>query len=287
MIKKSAILLLFILANHTLAHAFQVNGYSLTKGDTFTSTSVIDQVITQSVMGQSMEIKQITTTSEKIEVVGVDGDSFILSLTNLSTKLEANTPQGSQTMDSEGNGPSDGLYKALKGKGYQFTLSKNGMVSNITGLDALRDSLTKELTGTPLAAALDQVLASFSDKSIQSSLENRFSIFAEDGSEQWTTSREMTINNMPVSVESEYLYASDDVIMVNSQLTIKDKIVAMGTEMDANLSGTQENMMTLDSTSGICTLSESTGTIEGTVNAQGLSIPISVLSVTTTNTVKD
>lgn len=287
MIKKSAILLLFILANYTLAQAFQVNGYSLTKGDTFTSTSVIDQVITQSVMGQSMEIKQITTTSEKIEVVGVDGDSFILSLTNLSTKLEANTPQGSQTIDSEGNGSSDGLYKALKGKSYQFTLSKNGMVSNITGLSALRDSLTKELTGTPFATALDQVLASFSDKSIQSSLENRFSIFAEDGSEQWTTSREMTINNMPVSVESEYLYASDDVIMVNSQLTIKDKIVAMGTEMDANLSGTQENMMTLDSTSGICTLSESTGTIEGTVNAQGLSIPISVLSVTTTNTVKD
>lgn len=287
MIKKSAILLLLILTNHTLANAWQVNGYSLTNGDTFTSTSVIDQVITQSVMGQSMEIKQITTTSEKIEVVGVDGDSFILNLTNLSTKLEANTPQGSQTIDSEGNGPSDGLYKALKGKSYQFTLSKNGMVSNITGLDALRDSLTKELTGTPFAAALDQVLASFSNKSIQSSLENRFSIFAEDGSEQWTTSREMTINNMPVSVESEYLYASDDVIMVNSQLTIKDKIVAMGTEMDANLSGTQENMMTLDSTTGICTLSESTGTIEGTVNAQGLSIPISVLSVTTTNTVKD
>lgn len=286
MIKKSAILLLFILSSYTLANAWQVNGYNFTKGDTFTSNSVVDQVITQSVMGQSMEIKQITTTSEKIEVLGVSGDSFTLSLTNLSTKLEVNSPQGSQTIDSEGNGPSDGLYKALKGMSYQFTLSKNGTVSNITGLDAVRDSLTKELTGTPLAAALGQVLASFSDKSIQSSLENRFSIFAEDGSEQWTTSREMTINNMPVSTDSEYLYASDDVIMVNSQLSIKGKIVAMGTEMDADLSGTQESMMTLDST-GICTLLEVTSTIDGSVNAQGLTVPISVLSVTTANTVKD
>lgn len=286
MIKKSIILLLFILTNYTLANAWQVKGYNFTKGDTFISNSVVDQVITQSVMGQSMEIKQITTTSEKIEVLGVSGDSFTLSLTNISTKLEVNSPQGSQTIDSEGSGPSDGLYKALKGTSYQFTLTRNGTVSNITGLDAARDSLTKELTGTPMAAALDQVLASFSDKSIQSSLENRFSIFAEDGSEQWTTSREMTINNMPVTVESEYLYASDDVIMVNSQLSIAGKIVAMGTEMDADLSGTQESMVTLDNT-GICTLLEVTSTIEGSVNAQGLTVPISVLSVTTTNTVKE
>lgn len=287
MIKKSFLLILFFLTSYSLANAWQVNSYNLAKGNTFTSVSVIDQVITQTVMGQSTEIKQVTTTSEKLEVLEAGNDSFTLTLTNLATKLEMSSIQGSQTIDSEGNGPSDGLFKMMKGKSYQFTIDRYGTVTNISGLEAVRDSITSELSGTPLAGAIDQVLASFSDKSIKSGLEARFSIFSKDDSEQWTSSSEATINNMPVNLESEYLYASDDVIMVNSLLTISGKIVAMGMEMDADLAGTQESMLTLDSSNGICTLLESTGTIKGSVNAQGMQIPISVVSITTTNTTKN
>lgn len=281
MIKKISLFFFFFLVSYNTANAWQVDGYNLKEGSTFINTSKVDQTITQSMMGQSMEIKQLITSVEEIKVLKNNGDTFVLSSTNISSTAEASSIQGSQKMSSEGNTPADLGLKVLVGKTYEFTINKYGKVLEITGLEALKDSIRSNVAGTPIAATVEQLVSSFDEKNIRTNIENKFWIYPETPSEQWTTNREISMNGMPVTVASDYLFASDDQIMVNSVLTISGKSVQMGMEVDMALEGTQESMITLDTSNGISTLNESTSNLEGDVAAQGMTIPMKILSITT------
>ena len=280
MMKRITILTLVLLAWSGVAQAWQVSNYNFEKGETFIVNSEVNVDIIQSVMGQEQNITQEITSSEKLEVVEVNGSEFTLSSTNISTHLTVSFPGGTQVIDSEGDSEADGTFKVLVGKTYQFTISETGKVLSISGLQEIKDAISAELEGSSLGPSAPQILDSFSEENIRTQLEKQFSIYPEDGSESWEQSMESVINGLPVTITSQFKYNSDDVISVNSDLNIEGKISNMGMEMDAALSGKEFGTLTLDEKSGICTKLESSQMMEGTITAQGMAIPMS-LSVDT------
>lgn len=287
MIKRSTLIVAMVFAFTAIANAWQVSGYNLTKGDSYTSTSVVNQVITQTVMGQKNVINQDITTVQTLEVVDVNGSEFTLAATNVSTKLELSSVMFSQTIDSEGGAETDGVFRVLKGKSYQFTINEKGEVLEITGLEEIQAAITEELQGSPLAAQAGQISAAYSEETIGANLENQFSIYPETNTEAWNKKRDISINGLPVTLDSQYLYEDDTHILVSSELTVNGKMVQAGMEIDATLEGTQEAKLTLDPSSGICTVYDASQLMDGTITTQGMQIPMSVESSTKITTSKD
>ncbi len=287
MIKRSTLIVAIVFAFSAIANAWQVSGYNLTKGDSYTTSSEINQVITQTVMGQKNVINQDISTQEKLEVVEVNGSNFTLASTNLSTKLELSSIMFSQTIDSEGETEADGVFRVLKGKSYQFTINEYGEIQEITGLEEIQAAITEELKGSPLAAQAGQITAAFSEESIRANLENQYSIYPTSKTEAWSKKRDVTVNGLPVTFDSQYLYEDDSTILVNSELTVSGKITQNGMQLDAALEGTQEAKLTLDPKSGICTVYDATQLMEGSVTTQGMQIPMTMETSTTITTSKD
>lgn len=287
MIKRSTLIVAIVFAFSAIANAWQVSGYNLTKGDSYSSSSEVKQVITQTVMGQKSVINQDITTQEKLEVVEVNGSNFTLAATNVSTKLELSSIMFSQTIDSEGGTETDGVFRVLKGKSYQFTINELGEVLEITGLEEIQAAITEELQGSPLAAQAGQITAAYSEETIRANLENQFSIYPKDKAEAWSKKRDVSINGLPVTLDSQYLYEDDSTILVNSELTVSGKISQNGMELDATLEGTQEAKLTLDPKSGICTVYDASQLMDGSVTTQGMQIPMSVETSTKITTSKD
>lgn len=287
MIKRSTLIVAIVFAFSAIANAWQVSGYNLTKGDSYSSSSEVKQVITQTVMGQKSVINQDITTQEKLEVVEVNGSNFTLAATNVSTKLELSSIMFSQTIDSEGGTETDGVFRVLKGKSYQFTINELGEVLEITGLEEIQAAITEELQGSPLAAQAGQITAAYSEETIRANLENQFSIYPKDKAEAWSKKRDVSINGLPVTLDSQYLYEDDSTILVNSELTVSGKISQNGMELDAALEGTQEAKLTLDPKSGICTVYDASQLMDGSVTTQGMQIPMSVETSTKITTSKD
>ena len=287
MLKKSTLLFALLILSSNFANAWQVTGYSLKKGDVYTFKSDVDQTITQNMMGQQMEIKQLISTSEKLEVLEVKDGTYTLSSTNLSTTQTISSPQGTQTMSSEGTAPFDKPMQILKGKTYTFTMNSAGEVLDIMGTDKIRSAIEKEIEGTPFASNIEQFMDPFSKDNLISTIEMKMNIYPTEEVEQWTKKSNVTINSMPVVMDSEFLYASDDQILVSSQLSISGQGAFNGMQLDMDLSGTQEGTYNLSSESGMSESFENTSNLEGSVGAQGMTIPMSILSVTKTTITKN
>lgn len=287
MLKKSTLIFALFILSSNFANAWQVTGYNLKKGEVFTFKSDVDQTITQNMMGQQMEIKQAIGTTEKLEVLEVKDGIYTLSSTNLSTTQTISSPQGTQTMSSEGTSPFDKPMQILKGKTYTFTMNSSGKVLDVMGTDNIRTAIEKEIEGTPLASNIDQFMESFSKENLISTIEMKLNIYPTEDVEQWTKNSNVTLNSMPVVMDSEFLYASDNQILVNSQLSISGKGTFNGMQLDMDLAGTQEGTYKLNSESGMSEEFETTSNLEGSVGAQGMTIPMSILSVTKTTITKN
>ena len=286
MIKRSTLIIAIVFAFSAMANAWQVSGYNLTKGDSYSTDSKINQVITQTVMGQKSVINQDITSSETLEVVAADGTNFTLKATNVSTKLELSSIMFSQTIDSEGTTETDGVFRVLKGKSYQFTMNEFGEILEITGLEEIQAAITEELQGSALAAQAGQITAAYSEETVRANLENQFSIYPTSKMEAWNKKRDASVNGLPVTLDSQYLYEDDSTILVNSELTVNGKINQGGMQLDAALEGTQEAKLTLDPASGICTVYDASQMMEGSVTTQGMQIPMSVETSTKITTSK-
>lgn len=287
MLKKFTLIFALFILSSNFANAWQVTGYNLKKGEVFTFKSDVDQTITQNMMGQQMEIKQAIGTTEKLEVLEVKDGIYTLSSTNLSTTQTISSPQGTQTMSSEGTSPFDKPMQILKGKTYTFTMNSSGKVFDVMGTDNIRAAIEKEIEGTPLASNIEQFMESFSKENLISTIEMKLNIYPTEDVEQWTKNSNVTLNSMPVVMDSEFLYASDIQILVNSQLSISGKGAFNGMQLDMDLTGTQEGTYNLNSETGMSEEFETTSNLEGSVGAQGMTIPMSILSVTKTIITKE
>ncbi len=276
--KKHFLFLFIILFSVSVAEARQVNGYNLNAGDIYTLTTDTDVSIDQMMMGQALSTTQNASTSEKLEVMEVMNEIFTIQVTLMSSKLSMSSPMGAQSMSSEGETANDLLMKVQVGTSYSFKMDKKGKILEINGLDEVRTAIKEGLAGTAMAMAADQVASAYETQNIKSQWQTRFSIYPEEETNEWTSTGNYILNNMPVDLTSKFAMAGDTEIEVNSDLVIKGQGSFNGMTVDNDLSGTQGGTFTLDKSSGMPVSTELTSKLEGTVSAQGMSIPMTLNS---------
>ncbi|GAB5407665.1 MAG: hypothetical protein BalsKO_00300 [Balneolaceae bacterium] len=280
MLKKIALLILIVILNYNSGYSFQTNSYTLEVGQVFLNTTTITTSTSVSVNGQLMDTEQKMISVEEYEVLEAKDGHFILSGKNISSKLEVSSGMGSQSLSSEGDSPADFTLKILKGKTYTFTMNEFGQITKITGLSEVRDSLASQVKGTPLEANLSQLTVPFEEENMMSTLENKFWIYPETNSETWNQSRSTSMNNMPANLDATYTRLSANELSVLSDLTIKGDAVQMGMPMKMDLTGTSKGTYDLDPNTGIVKRVVGSAKVSGTVNTQGMSLPITVFSDT-------
>ncbi len=277
--KKHSLFLFIILFSVSVVEAQQVSGYNLGVGDTYTLITDTDVSIDQMMMGQALSTTQNASTSEKLEVLEAMNNTFTIQVTLMSSKLSISSPMGSQSMSSEGETANDILMKVQVGTSYSFRMDNKGKILEINGLDEVRTAIKDGLAGTAMAMAADQVASAYVEQNIKSQWQTRFSIYPEEEASKWTSTGNYILNNMPVDLNSSFTMIGETEIEVNSDLVIKGQGSFNGMAVDNDLSGTQGGTFTLDKNSGIPVSTELTSKLEGTVSAQGMSIPMTLVSV--------
>jgi hypothetical protein len=284
MIRRTSLTLAVIFTITVSAFSFQQNGYTLNTGDIYVVDSETSQEILQMIMGQENVITTKTTAKEMLEIEGKTGDLYSIKVTTLSLRVEANAMGMEQVFDSDDPSAAGGFFAALKNSTYYFTMDDKGKIEDIHGLDALRDSLTNASTSNPQIAM--QVNQYLSEETIRTNLQNRFSIYSEDGSDSWTTEAAFTVNDMPVHYATEYSLVEPTMIKAESTITMEGSAVTMGMPVELDMEGTQEVYHRLDSATGFPRTSETTSNVAGTVEAQGMKIPMTIDTKATTSLTK-
>lgn len=198
----------------------------------------------------------------KIKSVDTNGSARIESqYTKL--KMATNNFMMSMSMDSEGSQEEDGnkIIKSLTGKTFFFTLTKNGEVEEVEGVENLYSGLGSlgldEGVVTKTRKALQQTI---NDKSVKTLLENGLVSYPDNAvkaGDSWKTSSVQAIN-FPMSIDNTWsLKNSDDKIAnISCEGTLttidKEKVnnLINGMKSKSDLNGTQKMNGQVDLKSG-------------------------------------
>ena len=261
--------------------AFQVNEFNLKVGDAYQIKVNQSQEISQMVMGAPNNINTENESLELLEVESVSSNGiYQLKLTVLEQKTVVASPMMSLVEDTENPDIGSGLYPALKNTFYTFSMSSKGEILNVDGLDDVKSVLASRLSENAQAAA--QIEALYNEDFVRSTLEQRFSFFPKSGETKWSDEKTMTMNDMPIEMKTDFSYENNSTIKAISNITVEAKTTQMGTNVDLNLSGSQNATYTLNEVTGFPTSFESLNNVSGNATAMGMQIPMTINTDTKT-----
>lgn len=251
------------------------------KGKKYYYTSVSEQTVDQTVMGQAMKTKSTTTTGYIWEVKDVDKDgNFLVTITydKIETKTEG------------GKGENNKGQEFLKGVTFDMVVTPKGKVKEMHGIDKLMDKamtayIPDSLKDDPATQATmgpvkEMLKKQFNDKTMSSMMEQMTNYFPEKDVEVGDT-WENTVDNtaiIPMKIVSTYKVA--DISNGIAKLEIDSKISPgngegmMGMKMDIN--GTQKGTMEIDTKTGIIVKSNVEQTMDGNMSMMGMSFPMKI-----------
>jgi len=279
-------LALALMITVSLANAQKPTGYNLKKGDKFTMTAVIKQDIKQEAMGQTMTTEQTISNTDELEVTAVNGDVYTIKLTGIRRAISMQSPMGSNEMDSNEEGTQHTPLRIMSGKTYSVEMNRMGKVLKIMGVEDMRSAMMTEMSDAGMGAVADQMLASYNNDLLQSSLESQMAIYGESNSSSWTVKTASVVNNIPVELENSYSWDDDKTILAEANIDISGTMEAMGTTVKTAMKGDQQTIIDLDVKTGMPSKIQAIQTLEGNIEAQGMTIPMNIVSETTTTIVK-
>lgn len=284
--RKRMMLTMSLLLTVTIAQAQKPSGYKLNKGDKYTITSETDIGTSQEAMGQTIETNQTALNVNDYEILEVNGDIYTLRATNVRRKVTISSAFMSTEMDSDVEGDQNVPFKLMTGKSYTFKMNKFGQILEINGLESLKADLKKELEGTMFSATADQILTVYDQKMIKGELEAQFTFYNTGSGSEWTTKTDSNVNNIPASFENKYKWDNDKTILLSSTISVDGDIPAMGQAMKTVLNGDQQTIIDLNRQTGFPTKIQSQQQMKGSMEAQGMQIPMTMTAETTTTVVK-
>jgi len=184
--------------------------YSFKKGDTYqwSQSASVKQHIAGPGFDQNIETTVTANALIKIVEVNSKGAKFEMEYTKL---LYTNGPPANIQMDSEGdttkNLPNK-IMQAMKGKKFNFTLTKDGTIESIENSENLWAGLTaangfKEAQVAPLKQALEN---SFGKNSIKSSLEAAMVKYPEQKIKVGLTWNSKNETGAPIPLKTENVW---------------------------------------------------------------------------------
>lgn len=277
------VLMLLFVASVTFG---QINSYKLEVGDKYEINQEVDITIDQEVMGSSMQTTQKVNTTDMLEVISANNNSYEFRYTSMSRKLVMNVPMaGEQVMDSEGTGPMDAAFKAMVNRTVIFTMDQYGQVLEFQGLDEAQESIKSELNGTPMAAQAGQLANAYSEEVLRAGIQSLMSFYSNEASKEWNKSFRTNMNQLPVQLEMKYWHDTDTSVLAEGTLVINGDVEQMGMAMKTDLTGLQNTIYDL-SENGMPAKIQSKQEAEGTMTAQGMDIPMKLSTVSVVTFIK-
>lgn len=279
-------LALALMMTASLAHAQKPAGYTLEKGDVFTMTTVAKQDIQQEAMGQSITTEQTISNTDELEVTGVNGDVYTIKITAIRRAASVQSPMGPTEIDSDMEGDMHTPFRILSGKSYSVEMNNMGKVLRVIGVEEMKKTMTQEMTDAGMGAAADQMLIGYSSEMLKSGLNTQLAFYEGNNGSEWTSKVSSVINNLPVELENSYKWDGDVTILAEAKVDMNGTIEAMGASVKTAMKGDQQTIIDLDAKSGMPTKIQTIQAVDGNLETQGMTIPMTIVSETTTTIVK-
>lgn len=254
----------------------------LEKGATYRMRMTMDQDITQTIMGQAQDMKQLFSTGFSVMVreIGED-DTYSLVCRYEKLRFRQSGPMVEMEYDSEKPDevvhPMAWAFAALVGQEFTARMKPSGEVVEVGGLEALIDALLKELPAMPGVA--EQFREQFGDESMKQMVQQASIIFPEKPvavGDDWSTVNVIS-KGFPMLMDNDWTLAAieGDVVRlgVASQISPNPdgKPLQMGgMTMSYSLSGDQVGMLTVDRNTGWIVGGEMTQMLDGEIRLGGM-----------------
>ena len=211
--------------------------YTFTKGDTydFSQTASITQQISTAGFEQNIETKIAALIKMKVIEVTSTGGKFEVEYDGFS--LSSRTGQGTITMDSKGDTSNvqNKLIRALIGKKFNFTMTRNGSVESVENIDNLWSGLNSKqgVDQAQLMQVRQSLEQTIGKQSFKSSIESAFANYPEHKVQAGTTWKHSSQggNSIPMNINNVWTVesiAEPHAILINdAQITTTDTTKAV------------------------------------------------------------
>jgi Family of unknown function (DUF6263) len=252
----------------TVANAQKLT-LKLEKGKKMQQITSSETTTTASVMGQDMENTAKTTSTTGVEVTGQTGTNTDLTMAIQSINAEMTSMGKTNSYDSEkkdNEGPLVDVFGKKINKAMAYTIDANGAVVKKPTDETSAEEGQMAIMGASVANTAPNSIY------IESMLNKTIAVGTT-----WTDSTEvkgdMTIKN--VNTYTVSAIEGDNIkLTINGVQTMAGKLEQMGQQMDMTGSNKITGTATVSMATGIVLLKETSTAISTTVEAMGMSIPV-------------
>lgn len=259
---------------------------TLTKGQQIEQVSKINALITQEMMGQTMEINMESNTTALVEVKDNVPDGYKVANTLKKMTMTMNVMGNEQKFDSDKpedlNGPIGNGVKDKLNVTKEYTINKEGIVTSTPEGKA-------EEKADPNSVMSNMINGATTDEKkglAHSAFANLPAGGAKVG-QSWTDSTSeggsKTINTYTL----RSVQGNDGIVDVKSNLSISQEMEQQGMQMQMSLTGNVTGEYNFDIKSGIVTSRKLKTVASGQIDVMGQTVPLSLNStVETTSIIK-
>ncbi len=259
------------------------------KDDVHSITVTLDQTIDQTVQDKPERLTQRITTGYTLKVEDVDEKGqATLSLRYDSQAYHATS--GSTTIDYDSTQPGTvepaiaAPLVALIGQSYIFTVSPEGQVTRVTGLEKLGNMVVNKLTGVdgPARIAVERTIrAQLSEPNVKATLQNLFAPIPDHAvavGESWPHTAQVNAG-IPITLETTCTLKSRENGIATVEISGHFSTAATGpvelgqTRFSTNFQGDTRSQIQIQESTGWTTHSTTTQSLAGTATTQSPVVP--------------
>ncbi|WP_443944966.1 DUF6263 family protein [Pedobacter sp. AW1-32] len=279
---KSTVLSILILAG---VNSFAQKTFHLKQnfpiGKKYDFSIVSDQIITQKVGGQTMNMNQNIGTDYTFNVK--NGDDRLKDVEVIYNRMFMKSSTMGNTMNVDSNDSDTTKNNPLRGltnAGFTMSLTPNGEVKTVVGVDKMISDIA--FRSSKDSVAVKQIKATlsqqFNAESMRHTMETSLKIYPEKAikiGESWVINSKMQIS-MPIETITTYTLTEvkDGIAYLDLRGTLvsKGSFKNMGNEIQSDLSGTNIGDAELDLATGFILKSHSRVDLTGTMQTAGQTI---------------
>ncbi|MEC3880420.1 DUF6263 family protein [Parapedobacter sp. 10938] len=260
--------------------------FNLKPGEKYLFSSVVKQEIVQEAMGQQITTTQDISTEYIYAIKAQENGITEIDVTMSAIKMDTDVG-GMQRITFDSSDPDAGtselkVMSNVVGKTFQLYINEDGSIHKVEGFADVFGAM-----GGQQAEILEQ---SFGDSSLVQSMNQITNIYPDTEvsiGDTWVKTFSGPIANLMQSETTSNFTLSElagdiAVLEVAGQLTFSKFTGEGGNPMlqaaDFNMSGTQHGTMEIDVNSGLPLLSKLKQDITGSMDMQGMKIPMSIAS---------
>jgi hypothetical protein len=267
----------------------------LQQGQSYGTKMVAEQTITQTIQGQTMDVKQTIGMAYTYAVTKVESDgSALVDVSYDWVRYAQDGPMGTMEYDSSNppaNTPEEALvYAALLGRRFSMTMTPLGEVAEVRGIDEMLSHILLWLNvpeGSERDALLEGLESQFGEQAMRESFEKASTIYPGKPvtvGDLWSKKVALA-TGMPMILDNTWTLQSrkDGVAFIDVKTKVSPNPDAKpleygGMTVTYDLSGEQSGTLEVDEASGWVLRSSIKQNISGQISAMGMTWPLTIVS---------